>query len=51
MEIQYGTAEPDQARGLLAELGYCGEIGIRFVGHDDRCIIGIDTSTGPLGWP
>ena len=47
-EITVGTAEPDAARSLLSELQYIGEIRIRFVGHDDRRIIEIGTSSGPL---
>jgi len=46
--IKVGTTDPEAARALLTELRYLGEIRIRFTGHDDRRIVEVMTSAGPL---
>lgn len=50
-ELVYGTPEPERARDLLQILGYGGDVRLTFVEHQDRQILEIRTSAGPLPWP
>ena len=50
-EIVYGTPDPEAATRLLNRLGYAGDIAIRFVAHDDRQLLRIETTVGALNWP
>jgi hypothetical protein len=48
--IIYGTPAPDEARQLLLDLGYSGDIEISFEPYDERRVLDIVTSSGSLGW-
>ena len=47
-EIRVATPDPAAARNVLEALDYRGNVPIRFVGHDDRRILEVITTSGPV---